>query len=77
MLIDLTCKFLYEVLVKLLLRFLHLREKVHDLTFAGVGHNTPCLLDNLLGDRDITTHILRTHLLKALLLVLKLGLYLN
>lgn len=77
MLINLSGQFSHQVLVQLLLSLLHLREEVHDLAPTGVRYHTVGLLNNLLGHVNITAHILRAHLLKALLLVLELGFNFN
>ena len=60
------------MLVQLLLGFLNFTEKVHDLALTRVGDDTVGLLDDLFGDRDVATHILRAHLLETLLLLFEL-----
>ena len=74
MLVDLVRQLAHEILVELLLGLLDFSKEVHYVSFATVGNDAVGFFNHLLGDVDVSAHVLAAHLLEFLLLVLKLSL---
>jgi len=55
----------------LLLSFLHLSEKVHDVPLAAVSDDTARFFDHALGDFDVVAQVGAAHLLEFGLFILQ------